>query len=320
MTVDSLDITVLESARRWLDRQQPLWLCTVLQTWGSAPRAPGSLLAVSEDGSLCGSLSGGCIEQDFLQRVTAGQYRQPSQQVRYGTGGLTPDIALPCGGSLTVLIEYLPPSADSVAYLTRMLRALRGELILEKQVVNGQPARLRPAGTPALPAADGVSLTLAATASLLIAGLSPVADYCIHFARMLGFPVVVCEHRESYLADFAGHPERYAGVALVRRFPARHLELNGCPAHTAVLSLTHDARIDDLTLAEACQTPAFYIGALGSRRNSERRRIRLAEMGEVTPQQLARISAPVGMAIGSKTPPEIALAIVADIVRVKNGL
>jgi len=320
MMVGSLDITVLENARLWPGKQQGLWLCTVLQTWGSAPRAPGALLAVSEDGTVCGSLSGGCIEQDFLRRVAAGEYSQPSQQVRYGADGLTPDVALPCGGSLTVLIEYLPPSPDSAEYLTQMLRALRGELTLEKQVINGQPARLRPAGTSALPAAAGVSLTLAAATSLLIAGLSPVAEYCIHFARMLGFPVVVCEHRGSYLADFAGRPDLHSGVTLVRRFPARHLELNGCTAQTAVLSLTHDARIDDLTLAEACQTPAFYIGALGSQRNSERRRGRLADMGELSEQQLARISAPVGMAIGSKTPPEIALAIMADIVRVKNGV
>lgn len=85
--VSSLDIQVLENALSWVSKQRCIWLCTVLQTWGSAPRAPGSLLAVSQEGAVCGSLSGGCIEQDFLQRLAAGDHRLPSQQVRYGTGG-----------------------------------------------------------------------------------------------------------------------------------------------------------------------------------------------------------------------------------------
>lgn len=323
--VSSLDIQVLENALNWIGKKRCIWLCTVLQTWGSAPRAPGSLLAVSQEGAVCGSLSGGCIEQDFLQRLAAGDYRQPIQQIRYGAGGLSPDVALPCGGSLNVLIECLPASAEAEHYLTQMLRALRGEVSLEKQIVPGRAARLIPTdiitGRPRVTQhANTVVLTLNAASVLLIAGLSPVADYCIHFARMLGFHIQVCEHRDAWLAEFDARPVLNAGVEIIRCFPARHLERHGCPAHTAVLSLTHDARIDDLTLVEACHTSAFYIGALGSQSNSERRRVRLAEMGELSAEQLARISAPVGMALGSKTPPEIALAIMADIVRVKNGV
>lgn len=322
--VNSQDIQVLENALRWMGNSRSIWLCTVLQTWGSAPRAPGALLAVSAEGSVCGSLSGGCIEQDFLRRLAEGNYHQPSQQVRYGAGGIAPDVPLPCGGSLSVLIECLPASAESEYYLTQMLRALRGEVSLEKQISPGQPARLVPTelntGRPrVMQQENGLILTLSAATTLLIAGLSPVADYCIHFARMLGFHIQVCEHRESFLAGFDANPVLNAGVELIRRFPARHLELHGCPAHTAVLSLTHDARIDDLTLTEACHTSAFYIGALGSQSNSERRRVRLMEMGELSAAQLARISAPVGMPLGSKTPPEIALAIMAEIVQVKNG-
>lgn len=323
--VSSLDIQVLENALTWVSKQRCIWLCTVLQTWGSAPRAPGSLLAVSQEGAVCGSLSGGCIEQDFLQRLAAGDHRLPSQQVRYGTGGLSPNVALPCGGSLNVLIEYLPASAETEHYLTQMLQALRGEVSLEKQITPGQPGRLLPTdiitGRPRVTQqANGLVLTLSAATTLLIAGLSPVAEYCMHFARMLGFHIQVCEHRDAWLAEFDARTMLNSGVEMIRCFPARHLEQHGCPAHTAVLSLTHDARIDDLTLVEACHTSAFYIGALGSQSTSERRRVRLAEMGELSAEQLARISAPVGMALGSKTPPEIALAIMADIVRVKNGV
>jgi xanthine dehydrogenase accessory factor len=320
----SLDITVLESALGWLQQQRSIWLCTVLHTWGSAPRAPGALLAASDAGAVSGSLSGGCIEESFQRRLAAGEFRQPSQRVRYGAGGLQPDISLPCGGSLEVLIEYLPPSAAAERYLAQLLSAQRGECSLQKRVVTGQFARLTPC-EKATPQSEirfddqQVSLKLFGSTTLLIAGLSPVADYCIHLAQMLGYAVVLCEHREQPLAAFLANSTLSDGVTVIKQFPARYLEQHQCAAHTAILCLTHDARIDDLTLMEACRGAAFYIGALGSPRNSMHRLARLAACGDLTKEQLARIAAPVGLPIGSKTPPEIALAIMADIVRVKNG-
>jgi xanthine dehydrogenase accessory factor len=145
-----------------------------------------------------------------------------------------------------------------------------------------------------------------------------VALYCANFAQALGFETLVCEHREDVLLNLAD--ELDASVTLIRQFPANYLEREGCHYGTAILSLTHDPRIDDLTMMEAVNLPAFYIGAMGSQNNSRRRKERLVRIGELHPEQLDRIHAPIGMDIGSKTPAEIALSIMADIVRHKNGL
>ncbi len=313
----SPDTRVLEFALSEAGQHKDLWLCTVLYTWGSAPRSPGALMAVSQTGESCGSLSGGCVEEHFMQQLAAGAYRMPSQRIRYGAGSNVAEISLPCGGSLEVLVEYLPATAGNLKYLHNMLLSVRGEFSLEKTLAPGQPARLRPCpylqpGPVVHQQGSTLSLRLTPAVQIIIAGLSPVAEYCITFAHAVGFTVLVCEHREEQRAAFA--PQQ-----ALPEFPARYLERHGCGPNSAVLCLTHDARIDDLTLMEACRTPAFYIGVLGSQRNSDKRRERLRNIADLDEQQLARIHGPVGLAIGSKTPAEIALAIIADIVRVKNG-
>jgi len=149
-----------------------------------------------------------------------------------------------------------------------------------------------------------------------VAGLSVVAVFCANFAAALGFETIVCENREDILRNFASDLD--SSVRLLTVFPATHLEKEGCHPHTAVVSLTHDPRMDDLTLMEAVNTDAFYIGAMGSERNSERRLARLRDIAELSAEQLDRIHAPVGLQIASKTPAEIALSVMADIVLHKN--
>lgn len=314
----SPDIRVLEFALSEAGQHRDLWLCTVLNTWGSSPRSPGALMAIGQTSESCGSLSGGCVEEHFMQRLAHGAYRKPSQRVRYGAGSDVPEISLPCGGSLEVLVEYLPATLATLDYLHRMLLALRGEFPQEKMLEPGQPARLAtcPQSMPGPPVhlrGTTLCLRLAPPVHIIIAGLSPVAEYCIEFARAVGFTVLVCEHRDAPRAAFSPRQS-------LPDFPARYLERHGCGPNSAILCLTHDSRIDDLTLMEACRTPAFYIGALGSQRNSEKRRERLRKIADLDENQLARIRGPVGLSIGSKTPAEIALAIIADIVRVKNGV
>ena len=317
-----LDNHVISKAREWL-AQQPVWLCTVLTTYGSSPRAPRALMLATEDGRYCGSLSGGCVEEDFLQRIAAGDYQQASQIVRYGDGGLTPNIALPCGGSLDVLIEYLPATQGNLEYLQRMGMALAGHYALDKSLT--LPAACDHlalteyhSATQVMRDGDCVHLHLAAPPRLLIAGLSSVALYCADFACALGFDVVVCECREDVLENFL--PLLKAEIRLEKAFPAKYLERESCHANTAIVALTHDPRMDDLTLMEAVNTPAFYIGAMGSQRNSARRRERLQTIADFSADDFARLHAPVGLSIGSKTPAEIALAVMADIVKHKNGL
>lgn len=317
-----LDNEVISQAITWLTHQ-PVWLCTVLNTYGSSPRAPGALMVATRDGHFCGSLSGGCVEEDFLQRIAAGEYQQPSQIVRYGEGGLTPDIALPCGGALDVLIEYLPATADNRDYLQRMRMALAGHYALSKSIT--PPAACDHLAltdyyhaTQIIRDGDCVMLHLAAPPRLLIAGLSGVALYCADFACALGFEVVVCECRDDVLENFL--PRLKSEVRLEKQFPAKYLEQQSCHANTAIVALTHDPRMDDLTLMEAVNTPAFYIGAMGSQRNSARRHARLQSIADFTAEDFSRLHAPVGLQIGSKTPAEIALAVMADIVKHKNGI
>lgn len=316
-----LDTQVISQATEWIT-SQPVWLCTVLTTYGSSPRAPGALMVATADGRYCGSLSGGCVEEDFLQRIAAGDYQQSSQVVRYGDGGLTPNIALPCGGSLDVLIEYLPATPGNLKYLQRMGMALAGHYALDKSLT--LPAACDHlvlteyhSATQVMRDGDDVRLHLAAPPRLLIAGLSSVALYCADFACALGFEVVVCECREDVLENFL--PLLKAEIRLEKAFPAKYLERKSCHANTAIVALTHDPRMDDLTLMEAVNTPAFYIGAMGSQRNSTRRRERLQTIADFSAEDFARLHAPIGLSIGSKTPAEIALAVMADIVKHKNG-
>ena len=318
--MQSLDLTVVQQAARWITTQ-PVWLCTVLSTFGSSPRSPGALMAATADGHYSGSQSGGCVEEDFIARLRAGAFRQASQVVRYGDGGLAPNRALPCGGVLDILIEYLPCNDAGADYLARLGQALAGHGALVKQLT--LPAACHaltpdsgPGATRVARDGDHLTLHIAAAPRLVIAGLSPVAVYCAGFAVALGFETVVCEHRPEELENL--RPQLAEGVIVEPQFPAKFIEQQGCHAHTAVVALTHDPRIDDLALMEAVQTQAFYIGAMGSMKNSQRRRERLQRIGGLTEAELARVHAPIGLDLGSKTPAEIALAVMADVVAHKN--
>lgn len=318
----SLDSQVLSQAVAWSARR-PVWLCTVLRTWGSSPRAPGALLAACDNGDWCGSLSGGCVEESFLRQIAAGQWLAPSQMVRYGEGGLEPDRRLPCGGALDILVEYLPAGETSRRYLQRLLDAVTGHQALLKKLILPNACHLLERTDSHYQAqvelcANAITILHAAAPCLLVAGYSGVAAFCIEFACALGFEVIICEPREEVLRQM---PEILPGGArLIEQFPAAFLERYGCHFRTAIVALTHDARMDDLTLMEAVNTPAFYIGAMGSANNSARRRERLTRIAGLHNAELARIHAPIGLNIGSKSPAEIALAVMSDIVMHKNGL
>lgn len=265
-------------------------------------------MVATRDGRYSGSLSGGCVEEDFCAAWPPGN-TGGQRVIRYGEGGMTPNVALPCGGVLDVLIEYLPAGEDSIAYLQRIAGALEGHHALIKRLTLPNACHSLEqshftSATQVERRLEQITLHIAAAPRLLIAGLSSVALYCADFAVALGFEVLVCENRPEVLDNFAA--ELKPGVTLLRQFPAKFIEDGGCHANTAVVALTHDPRMDDLTLMEAIHTPAFYIGAMGSLRNSARRRQRLQQIAEFTPQELERIHAPIGLPLGSKTPAEIA--------------
>lgn len=315
-----LDLLVLRQALDWSLAGQRLWLCTVLFTYGSAPRAPGSLLAVNEAGQWIGSLSGGCVEEDFLERLAEGAFPEPVTLVRYGDGSDPRSrVSLPCGGVLEVLVENLGADCAVQAHLRELEGALLGQRRLLREVALPQGTRRllvdRGRGPRVERLPGCVRLRVGAAQRLLLAGYSNVAQVCAEFGKTLGFEVVLCDPREEVLQGV-----ELDGVEVRRELPSVVIAAGGCHVDTAVVALTHDPRIDDLAMIEAVRSEAFYIGVMGSRLTTEKRFERLKRSGGLSDQDIARIRAPIGLNIGSKTPAEIALAVLADIVRVRNGI
>lgn len=318
-----LDTRVIDRALDWLAEGRPLWLCTVLATYGSSPRGPGSLLAADDDGQAIGSLSGGCVEEDFLERLGRGELRGPVTTLRYGDGGITaPRLRLPCDGVLEILVERIVPTPADREHLRGVRRALNGEAPLCREVSLFSGASRLVADDQAAERVtrhqrDGdsrVRLRITPSIRLVIAGISPVSEYCADFARALGFEVIVCDPRPEACRAFP-----VAGVRVVERLPSRYLAEQGAHGATAVVALTHDPRIDDLAMIEAVRTQAFYLGVMGSARTSQKRAERLARAGGLGADEIARIHMPIGVDIGSKTPAQIALAILADLLARYHG-
>ncbi|AYC34372.1 XdhC family protein [Pseudomonas cavernae] len=315
-----LDLLVIRKALEWSRAGQRLWLCTVLVTYGSAPRAPGALLAANDQGQWIGSLSGGCVEDDFLERLGEGAFAEPVALVRYGDGSdPRARIELPCGGVLEVLVENLGPDCAVQAYLRELEGALSGQRRLIREIDLPEGSRRlcddREQGARVERQGRQVRIRVGAAQRLLLAGYSSVAQLCAEFAQALGFEVLLCDPREEVLAGV-----ELPGVEIRRELPSEVIRQGACHADTAVVALTHDPRIDDLAMLEAVRSEAFYIGVMGSRLTSAKRFERLRRVGGLSEAEIARITAPIGLNLGSKTPAEIALAVLADILRVRNGI
>jgi xanthine dehydrogenase accessory factor len=315
-----LDLQVVRRALQWSTAGQQVWLCTVLATYGSAPRAPGSLLAVNGGGQWIGSLSGGCVEEDFLERVAEGAFAQAVCVVRYGEGDDPRSrISLPCGGILDVLVETLEPTCEVQAHLRELESALLGQRRLIREIDLASGARDvfvdREQGARIEREVDRVRVRIGAAQRLLLAGYSSVAQACAEFAVGLGFEVILCDPRDEVLEGVVLN-----NVEIRRQLPSVFIAEGGCHSDTAVVALTHDPRIDDLAMMEAVRTDAFYIGVMGSVQTSQKRFERLRRIGGLGEAELARIHAPIGLHLGSKTPAEIALAVLADILRIRSGI
>lgn len=318
-----LDIQVIEQALNWCDEGHDFWLCTVLSTFGSSPRAPGSWLVARRDGDHCGSLSGGCVEEDFLAQLQDGVFQGRFNRVRYGAdeGRNSPRVSLPCGGVLDVLVEHWPASEPTRSHFLAVRAALAGEGPITRVVsLDAGDVHIEPDsgfGTKVIEDTAQASLRLRVgpVSRLIIAGLSPVAAVCAEFAHSLGFQVTVCDPRPEEVRHF-----NLPGVTVRQELPSVFIDREGCHRATAVVALTHDPRIDDTALMAAVKTQAFYIGVMGSLRTSDKRRERLIRAGGLTDEQVRRIHMPIGLNIGSKTPAEIALSVMADIVRIREGI
>jgi xanthine dehydrogenase accessory factor len=318
--MQAVDQEVLQTVRDWLRAGCSCWLATVIETWGSSPRPVGSLFACDTEGRVVGSLSGGCVEDDLLEKLTTGALaRTAPQYFRYGiTAEETEKFGLPCGGSLHIVIEPLTPDAMTQAHFDAVVDALsrrqriRRVLHLAQGTRDVEPAaRFEPLDWD--PDQQLLRHTCGPRQQLFIIGAGMVSRYLADLAQTLDFEVRVCDPRQHLIDDFS-----VPGVECICDMPDDAIRRCASDSDSAIVALTHDPRIDDMGLLEALGTNAFYVGAMGSTRTSANRRERLQALGLGT-EAIERLHAPIGLPIGSKTPPEIAIAIIAELIAVRHA-
>ncbi|MBY0269366.1 MAG: XdhC family protein [Burkholderiales bacterium] len=313
--MDSVDLQVIRTARDWVGSGRRVVLATVIRTWGSAPRPIGALSAIRDDGMVVGSVSGGCVEDDMITRVKAGTLAENTPTTtKYGVSAEEAQrFGLPCGGTLELVLEPLTAASGLDDLLSRIERH---ELVLRRLDMKTGRATTGPAQWSDQLAFDGATLTTVYGPRwrLLIIGAGQLSTYLAQMAQALDYQVTVCDPRQEYSETWS-----LPGVELKRGMPDDVVTALNLDGHSAVVTLTHDPKLDDMALLEALKSPAFYIGAIGSRKNNDARRQRLAEF-DLSQAEIARLHGPVGLKIGSRTPPEIAVAILAEMTAIRNGV
>jgi len=319
--MESIDIAVLRALRDWRAQGMQALLATVVRTWGSSPRPIGAMMVLREDGRSVGSVSGGCIEDDLIHQYTqafgTGDMRAdaPTKLVRYGvTADEAHRFGLPCGGTLELLLEF-NPDPDSLTALMAQLDA--GRLVQRRVCRRTGQVTLTQTETPDALQCDAQSLvnTLGPGYRMLLIGAGALTDYLSTMALFNGFSVTVCDPRLHGAAASA-----VASATVTTAMPDDAVIAFAPDARSCVIALTHDPKLDDLALLEAIHSPAFYVGAIGSRRNNALRRARMIEHLGETEETLRALRGPIGIYIGSKTPAEIAVSIMAEVLAVKNGV
>lgn len=322
-----------------LASKSTVWLCTVLSTWGSSPRPKGSLFSFNVHGNTAGSLSGGCVEEDLvertLKRFAEHSHKRANDTCRVIVFGATREEAgrlqLPCGGQLRVCVECLDcsgleESGDEhhacIKLFGQVAKALDQQQAMIREVVIA-PYQTRLLDADEVSEKDLKTLTeqcltehegrfnqwVGPRYMLMLVGISEVSKAVAMMAAILDYEIVVCDPRLEKIETWS-----VEGVTVIQGMPDDVIAAQPSLEFTAVLALTHDPRIDDLGLMEALTREAFYIGAMGSQRSAKKRRERLLQL-DLSEQQLDVLRAPIGLDIGSKTPAEIALSILADITR-----
>ena len=322
--MENLDLVVLRALHDWRRAGKRALLATVVRTWGSSPRPVGSTMALCEDGAVVGSVSGGCIEDDLIYRFTKAYSGAPQNEdmpqgapcfLKYGIkADEAHRFGLPCGGTLELLLEF-DPEPDALAAL---IADLQSGLLMHRRVslADGQ-VTLLPAKQPEALVVTDTELvnTFGPEYRMLLIGAGQLAEYLATMALFNGFAVTVCDPREEYRGSWS-----VPGVTVVSEMPDDVVLAFKADRRSCIIALTHDPKLDDLALLEALETEAFYVGAIGSRSNNQARHQRMIEHFDQTPESLKRLRGPIGIYIGSKTPSEIAVSIMAEVLAVKNGV
>ena len=308
------DQEVLQTAYEWLRHGDEVALVTVLKTWGSSPRPPGSLMVMRRDGIHTGSVSGGCVEEDLVQRYRDQQLSDNyPTRVDYGVNRADATrFGLPCGGRLALVVEKI----IDIEQIQPLLDTFQQKQLLARRL------DLK-TGQVSLEAADAeqdfeysnltVCKVLGPQWRMLLIGAGHLSRYVSQMALLLGYHVIVCDPRDEYAQNW-----QVEGTELTTLMPDDAVRQYAQQPRSIVVALTHDPKLDDMALLDALDSPAFYVGAIGSKRNCELRRQRLSELG-LSAEQIKRLHAPVGIPIGSHTPAEIAVSILAEITRQRNA-
>ncbi len=302
------DLAALATALAWSRAGHGVAVATVITTWGSAPRRVGSHLVVRSDGLFAGSVSGGCVEADVIlaaqDLITA---RTGHAVLDYGVADTVAwSAGLACGGRISILVQRLADDGLPVSLVEQLLAATAAG--------DGLTISSDPATGQSHVGDDGPFVrAYPPPRRLAIIGAVHIAQALVPLAHGLGIAATVIDPRGLF-AD----AQRFAGVTLDRRWPDEALAAFRPNAATALVALTHDPKIDDVALASALKSNAFYIAALGSRKNHAARLARLAAQG-FGPEDLARIHGPAGLAIGAASPAEIGLSIAAQMTAAWRG-
>jgi len=309
--MESVDLDVLTRALHWLKSGKPACLVTVVKTYGSSPRPPGALLAIRGDGRFCGSVSGGCVDEDLIERYRGALPAHP-EVVRYG-GSDAERLQLPCDGVVELVVEPL----TQMDWLSDVVDNIRQRKISCRHLNLGSGKSRLVAGDHNNVLSYGGEMLINVFGPqwrLLIIGAGQTSKYLAEIAIALGYDVSVCDPREEYRREW-----ELTTVDFVEGMPDDAVQDMQVDNRTAVVTLTHDPKLDDLALLEVLNSDAFYIGVLGSSASNRKRRERLARHFNVSAEQLDRLHGPVGLPIGSRTPPEIALSIMAEMTAVRHG-
>jgi xanthine dehydrogenase accessory factor len=315
--MNSTDQEVLQKCLQWQKGNRRVTLATVVKTWGSSPRPVGSLLALRDDGLLAGSVSGGCIEADLVERVRTAPPTQPPAKPTVLTYGGTAEechrFRLPCGGTLQLVLEPAPNALVLQAIMDALTqRRLIGRRL---ELATGRSMLYLP-HIDETTQFDGQSLTAVHGPRwrLLLIGAGQISRYLAQMALAMDYQVQTCDPREEYSAAWD-----VAGAKLVPGMPDDAVTASRPDLRSAVIALTHDPKLDDMALLEALKSPAFYVGAIGSNANNLKRRERL-RLFDLSEAEIGRLHGPVGLPIGSRTPPEIAVSILAELTAVRHGI
>lgn len=313
MMMNSADVEVFEKCLEWRLAGHEVMLATVVATWGSSPRPVGSMLALRDDGLPAGSVSGGCIEADLIERVSLGVVSRPEVVDYGGSVEESRRYGLPCNGRMQLVLEPAPDRPTLQALLSMLKR--RKPVGRRLDLATGRMTLYAPAAD-AVTRFDGRTLDAVHGPRwrLLLIGAGQASQYLARMAQALDYQVLVCDPREEYRLAWD-----VAEAELLSAMPDDAVRSLNPDARCAVIALAHDPKLDDMALLEALKSEAFYIGALGSQTTNAQRRERLL-MFDLDAKQVSRLHGPVGLPIGSRTPAEIGVSILAELVALRHGI